>query len=594
MQGYYFEPYIVPFIIGVLFLFARIWTRFFSWISVLPKSDKKQIFRNVISIHTFRGLWEAFSEILLHLRTFYINKKLWYIHLSLAFGWFLMIVVAKVNTALYLKSPINPPYLEIFFNKYFPEYYNPFYSTVMDILLCFVLSGYIMVIIKRKKSASFGLKMPVERGFTDKIASRSLWMIFPLRLISEGINCSIYGNGGFLTGSLGHVIAILPSKDALIVLNDLSWWLYSIVSAVFLVSLPFSRYLHIFAEIPLIFLRNFGVRAHEKPTTFTFLESAACSRCGLCNEVCPLIKSGVATTGAPLAMIKNVRNKKRIFKVIDTCLSCGECEKICPVRIEHATIRLGEKYTSVHNFSKFDISYLDSSYDLEAKKCEENKPKVGYFAGCSTHHDLYVLKSVTKILTHFEGDFVFIDENLHTCCGNSLRNSGNINDADNLANKLDDLILSSGVTTLVVNCPTCYKKLKTREKLQEKVEVKFYTDYIFEKDASFAFQSDKNYSLYTPCPVKSGDIDVKSTINLIKSLGNYIEPNKPNNCCGNANSTSSLSFFDRRKIANFELLKFDDAKIDEIITICPSCKKLLKNDNMQVRDISEIIAKTLQ
>ncbi|MFI3261659.1 MAG: (Fe-S)-binding protein [Rikenellaceae bacterium] len=592
MEGYYYEPYIVPFVIGVLFLFARIWTRFFSWISVLPKSDKKQIFRNAISIHTFKGLWEAFSEILLHLRTFYINKKLWYMHLSLAFGWFLMIAVSKVNTALYLKSPINPPYIEIFFSKYFPNYCNLLYSTVMDVLLCFVLSGYVMVAIKRRKPEAFGLKVSLQRSFMDNVASYSLWMIFPLRLISESLNSGIYGCGGFLTGTLGELASMVFPENTLISLNNFSWWIYSFVSAIFMISIPYSRYLHIFAEIPLIFLRNFGIKAHRIPTTFTFLESAACSRCGLCNEVCPLIKSGVTTVGAPMAMIKNVRAKKRVFEVLDTCLMCGECERICPVRIEHTTIRLGEKYTSRHNYSRFDLSYLEHLDKVQ--RDSKPKSKVGYFAGCSTHHDLYILKSMTKILNYFEGNFVFVDDEYRICCGASLRNSGNINDAERLADKLDDFILQSGITKLVVNCPTCYKNLSIRKKLTSRVEVVFYTDYIVERVGSLSLKGDVKYSLYTPCPVRDGSLDISSTHTLINKLGTYVEPNEKNICCGSANFATSLSYEERVKVSNFEITRFDSGNIDEIVTICPSCKKALKNNGVKIRDISEIIANTLQ
>jgi hypothetical protein len=39
------------------------------------------------------------------------------------------------------------------------------------------------------------------------------------------------------------------------------WWFYSISLGVFFFALPFSRYMHIFTEIPLIFLRNAGIRS---------------------------------------------------------------------------------------------------------------------------------------------------------------------------------------------------------------------------------------------------------------------------------------------------------------------------------------------
>lgn len=589
MQGYYYEPYIVPFVIGVLFLFAKIWTRFFSWISVLPRKDKKLIIINSLSIHTFKGLWEAFSEILLHLRTFYINKPMWYIHLSLAFGWFMMIAVSKIQTAVYLKSPINPPYLEIFFNKYFHFYNNYIYDSIMDFLLLFILSGLVMIILKRKDSTKFGLKANVKRTKIDIITTYSLWAIFPLRLICESFNCSVYGGGGFLTANLGELLHRTFSDDFLYYTNETSWWLYSICSAIFMVTLPFSRYLHIFAEIPLIFLRNFGVKAHTVPTTFTFLECAACSRCGLCNEVCPLIKDEITTVGAPMTMIRNVREKRRKSEVIDTCLMCGECEKICPVKIEHKIIRLGERYVYRHNNIVYDFSYI-TPINLKHTK----NGKIGYFAGCPTHQDLYILKSITSLIKRYNSDFVFIDKESQLCCGASLESSGNFNDAKILISKLETQILSSDITTLIVNCPTCYSRLILHERLTEKVQIMFYTDYIFENLKNEVLKTDRTFVLHEPCAARNDILKMDSAKQTLSNLGTLIEPKEKVGCCGGSLSGNAISYFDRKKLADAQLLKYKKLDPNEIVTVCPSCKRLLKNNSLKTRDISEIIIEILQ
>lgn len=98
----------------------------------------------------------------------------------------------------------------------------------------------------------------------DRIALSALWFVFPARLIAESTTCALYGGGGFLTGSLGGWMAAHMSTFVLINLESVAWWFYSSCLGVFFVALPFSRYMHIFTEIPLIFLRHYKLRSTEK------------------------------------------------------------------------------------------------------------------------------------------------------------------------------------------------------------------------------------------------------------------------------------------------------------------------------------------
>ena len=44
--------------------------------------------------------------------------------------------------------------------------------------------------------------------------------------------------------------------------------------------------MHIFTEIPLIFLRRYGVRPREKESSADRFQIEACSRCGICIDPC--------------------------------------------------------------------------------------------------------------------------------------------------------------------------------------------------------------------------------------------------------------------------------------------------------------------
>ena len=107
---------------------------------------------------------------------------------------------------------------------------------------------------------------------------------------------------------------VLP--DSLLRAGELPcWWLYSIALGVFFVALPFSRYMHIFTEIPLIFLRNAGLRSGERPSSYDRFQTDACSRCGICIDPCQLQRAGIhgvqAAAGATTVRVMGTTPKTR-------------------------------------------------------------------------------------------------------------------------------------------------------------------------------------------------------------------------------------------------------------------------------------------
>ena len=106
-----------------------------------------------------------------------------------------------------------------------------------------------------------GMKRTTRHVFVDRVALTSLWLIFPLRLTAESLTAAIKHNGGFLTGTLGDLIASGMSATAVADLNAAAWWAYSFALAAFFIAMPFSRYMHIFTEVPLIFLRRYRLRS---------------------------------------------------------------------------------------------------------------------------------------------------------------------------------------------------------------------------------------------------------------------------------------------------------------------------------------------
>ena len=103
-----------------------------------------------------------------------------------------------------------------------------------------------------------------------------------MRLLSEGATAALYGNGGFLISALGALLVRLGLDS--VAFEYSCWMLYSIALGLFFSLMPFTRYMHIFTEIFLIYFRQLGLRDSMEKTGYTMFELSACSRCGICID----------------------------------------------------------------------------------------------------------------------------------------------------------------------------------------------------------------------------------------------------------------------------------------------------------------------
>jgi ferredoxin len=437
---------ILPFTLGLIYLLGILGYRFVKWIRGLWKLDKLRLVQSLKSKRVLRSVKEAFYEGLLHHKIFLKNPVLGYMHMSLAFGWFLLIVVGHTEAMGARQSLAIPFHLAVFF-RYF-ETGKDFaaswiFSFLMDFLLLFVLSGVALAMLKRFKKQLFGMKKTTRLKTGDRIALTSLWLIFPLRLFAEGMSAQLYGNGSFLTSSMGHVFGNLSSPTA----NLALWTPYSCALGFFFVALPNSRYMHIPTEILLIFVRNAGIKLKKRNNTYTDIQVFSCSRCGLCLDNCQLTAAGINNTQS-VYILKNIRNNNLTDEQLFNCLLCGKCEVDCPVGINTIDLRITQRIDSTRQYNS-SYSYLDN---LPGQKADTI-----YFAGCMTHLTPGIIASM-KTLFQLAGENVwFMDEEKAPCCGRPLMQAGQHEAASKLIANNTRKITGSGAKKLVVSCPICYK-----------------------------------------------------------------------------------------------------------------------------------------
>ena len=608
-----FEPFIIPFNIGLYFILIYVVTRSVIWFQDLSRPDKLRLQRGFFGVAFVRSLKEIFMESLIHRKILKTNLRLVYMHMSLAFGWFLLIFFGTLEADIFGTKHLNAPYKAIFFKFFNPDHgrmgFEAAYGFLMDLILAFILSGLILAITKRFYSKIVGMKKTTHLKITDKIALTSLWLIFPSRLLAESFTSGAYGTGSFLTGSLGTWFAtFLPVK----VLAYPFWWLYSVALGTFFILLPISRYMHIPTELFLIFMRNSGIKTGDKAGTFTEVQTYSCSSCGICIDACQMNFSAGITNIQSAYLMKAIRNNDDILSIADNCLMCGRCDQKCPVGIELSPIRMIQRRRedTENNIRNIYKGYFRSRQAILPEKVssslnydflEENEPEkadVLFFAGCMTHLTPSITKSMLKILDASGVNYSFIDEHGGVCCGRPLMLAGQDKEARELINYNSQRIWKSGAHTLVTSCPICYKVFKESYYLD--VEVIHHTQFIktlIEEGSIKLNFLHKKVVYHSPCELGrgSGVYDApKEVLSHVSKLDKTNFEDENSLCCGGSLANMKISSPDRRKIAVQAANELTKSDPDILATACPLCKKTFTGvTETRVADISEIVAEAL-
>ena len=471
----FFAQFCYPFIIGASIMFMVVAFKYISWLRNLPKSDIKLIINGLFSIRTITATWEVVMESLLHRRIFRVNPVLGYMHMSLAFGWFLLIAVGWTETIAYLGFKWVPLQGHVFFKYFVPlngiEEHKPIFDFVMDALLLFVLSGVALAWIKRMRSRAMGMKRTTKHILFDRIALSALWFVFPLRLIAESITAGIYGGGSFLTGGIGTLLSKAINIDNLVLAYEPAWWLYSLALGIFFTAMPFSRYMHIFTEIPLIFLRHYSLRPEAKEKSYDNFEVEACSRCGICIDPCQLQQQLGINDVQSVYFLRDRRYNMLQQKIANNCLMCGRCEQVCPVGINLNTLRLNSR-SSMRNIPN------EGRYNyLRALDRSQGEGRVGYFAGCMTLLTPNTLTAMERIFSAAREKVWWADKEGGVCCGRPLKLTGEPDSAQKMIDYNKALFAKHNITTLVTSCPICLRVFREEYDLKG-IKILHHSEYI--------------------------------------------------------------------------------------------------------------------
>ncbi len=594
-----FDPFVIPFLIGMVFVLSYCIIGAIRLVLQLDAEDKKRFFLSLITPKTiWKNIKDLFLNCLIHVKLWKRNKLLGYMHSSIAFGWFMLILLGHIECFVYMPHRVKLFYYPIFFNYFVAEneytLRGAIFFFLMDFFLLVVLSGIALAIIKRVRSMLFGMRRTTKPTLLDRIGLYSLWMIFPLRLLAESFTAHISG-GSFLTipmnmlfkSFLGDQMNMLPT-----------WWAYSICLCIFMCVLPFTRYMHIPAEMLLIPFRNAGLTIKHARKGFAKAQVYSCPNCGVCIDACPMSVKKANIKDTTVYLNRNIRrrNEERIEEISDKCLLCGKCTAVCQVGVDGPQMRIAQR--SIRNYGlNQDYSGLDISSIKEAVAAEPSQDKVLYFAGCMTQLTPAISRAMESVFRKAGVDYAFMDKDGGLCCGRPILMAGRFDQARQLIHKNKEIIKASGAGTLVLSCPICYKIFREHYKL-EGIRVMHHTEYMQElvragklelvKDAGTAVFHD-------PCELGRGSGIYEQPRELLRQTGELVEAvqnREMSICCGGSLGSLTLGFDKREDLTRNALHNLTENDPDTIVTACPLCKSTfgLYSDR-PVEDIAETVDK---
>lgn len=350
-----------------------------------------------------------------------------------------------------------------------------------------------------------------------------------------------------------------------------------------------------------------------------------CSRCGLCQSVCPVYKvtlNECCVSKAKFNMLNGVLNgdlalNSRIKDYLDICIGCNACKEFCPSNIDareiftvvkaqyykenkvsplekifdsyllfKAMLRLAKfsfffyRFFRIGKMVKFLSSFLPQKILLLNALIKENYPKnarlkknvqsrILFFPGCFNKYlNASSFKALKKIFSSLDIEFVFGD---FECCGVSYLSAGKIEEFKKLA-KMNIKKLGSGYDLLLTDCASCNFVLKEYKKYLPTKEAQMLSQKCvnvldFLKNRKIIANRHIRVTVHKPC---HEDFDF---VSLLKNIENveYVEAADFDKCCGFSGKFALKYPEISTEISWRKALAFLDTKADCIVTTCPAC-----------------------
>lgn len=324
-----------------------------------------------------------------------------------------------------------------------------------------------------------------------------------------------------------------------------------------------------------------------------------CSKCGLCQSVCPVYKetgNDCAVSRGKFVMLDGVlkgdlKLNKNINKYLDLCLKCGKCKNFCPSSIDVCKIFETAKYEYAKNtLSGKLIFFLESKFVfgnilklLKNMHPCTNTSKKGlkllYFKGCINN----IFPQTSNLLTKIPN--IEIIEKDFECCGMPFLSSGNLERFEEIK-KHNLKMLDCEFDYVFTDCASCESTLKG----YSDAEFINLGELLVRQNLKFKFKKPVRVTFHKPCHLENDNF-LKP---LFKNFENveYIEMENYDDCCGFAGEFALKNSKISRSISKKKAQNIINTKADFVITTCPSCVLGLKQGLFGQKNAPKVLTLT--
>jgi len=360
----------------------------------------------------------------------------------------------------------------------------------------------------------------------------------------------------------------------------------------------------------------------------------SCYQCGLCDTVCPWNRV------RKFSMRKIVREATFGLTDIESediwrCTTCGKCPQVCPRNVRQiesgvSLRRIATEY-GVFPHGAQPIPRVSASLSSDGNPLNEDRGKradwakglsvkpftegmeILYFPGCYLCYDpraRKIARATVDILNKAGVDFGILGSE-ESCCGESIRKTGDEALFKRLARQNIRAFVDNGVKKILVSSPHCYHTFKNEyPEFMVHFEVVHISQFVFGLIAEGRLELTKEYgktvTYHDPCYLGRHNAVYDEPREALKKipglqLNEMPESRKNSVCCGGG---GGRIWMETPKGERFSDLRLDQAVgvgAQVLATSCPYCitnfedSRINRQDGnvIEIKEITEIIREAI-
>ncbi len=213
-----------------------------------------------------------------------------------------------------------------------------------------------------------------------------------------------------------------------------------------------------------------------------------------------------------------------------------------------------------------------------------------YFRGCTARErESSIAKATEELLNLANVDYHILDN--ENCCGSVLLRTGFIKEAKEQINKNTALLKDE---TILTSCAGCYKTLSEDYEGLEVIHISQLLDSLIKEGKLNLNKTNLDVTYHDSCHLSRHCGIVEEPRNVIKKVANLIEMDNIKDkglCCGAGGGVKSAFPEIANVLAENKLEEAKSTNAELLITACPFCKLNLKNEDLDVLDLTEFLIK---